>query len=209
MPRSALLLFCALLATACAPRRYSAALGNYDAFQPYAMLRSTSYDIELARAAHVAIIAITPPAPGYNERPVLFRPLYPLWDTDRTQFTAGKHRVTPRRQTLRDPVNCRGSEKPTLRGCRRAAYLYPGAGVPGEVNSIYSVDLGHYLVIASEDYLDAFTLADELFDMVLDRSELAEALKTRKGEMAAADLERALLDRPGSPLWGALYVAGR
>jgi hypothetical protein len=208
MRRTALVSICALL-TACASRHYSAALGNYDHFQPYAALRSTSYDIEIARSAYVVIIGITPPSAGYSDRPVLFRPLYPLWDTDRTQFPAGKHRVSPRRQTLRDPMNCRSDETPSLSGCRRAFYLYPGAGTSSEIGGIYSIDYGHYLVIASEEFIDPFQLADELFEMAFERKELAEALKTRKGEVAAGDVERALLDRPGTPIWGALYVAGR
>jgi hypothetical protein len=200
----------ALLASVgCAAGFYSAALGNYDEFQPYARLRATSLDLELARDAYVAVIGITTPAPGYSERPVLFQPIYPQWDTDETHFRAGRHRIVSRRQTLRDPVNCRHDQKPTLSGCRRAPYLYPGAGSHVEIGRVYVADPSHYVVIASEEFVDPYTLADDLFELAFEREELGDALKARTAETAATDLERALLDRPGSPIWGALYVSGR
>lgn len=198
----------ALLGSAgCAPRYYSAALGSYDEFRPYARLRSTWIELELGRAAYVAIIGILTPAPGYPERPVLFQPIYPLWDTDSTHFAAGRHRVVSRRRTLRNPVNCREQHKPTLSGCRRPPYLHPGAGSHVDVGAIYSPDPTHYFVFASEEFVDPFTLADDLFELAYERDELTAALKRRSGPTAATDLERALLDRPGSPIWGALYVA--
>lgn len=207
--RTVLPLLVLLALTGCALRYYTAALGNYDEFRPYARVRSTSVDIEIARPAYVAVIGIIPPTPGYFERPVLFRPLYPLWDTDETRFNAGRHRVSPRRQTLRDPPNCRTGEKPSISGCRRLAYLLPGVGAPNEIAQAYIADPSHYLVVASEEFVDPFTLADDLFEIAFERLELGSALKRRAGEDAASDLERALLDRPGTPIWGALYVSGR
>ena len=200
----------ALLGSAgCALRYYSAALGNYDEFRPDARLRATSLDVELARPAYVAVIGITTPGPGYQERPVLFEPIYPRWDTDETHFAAGRHHIVSRRQTLRDPANCRDDQKPTLSGCRRAPHLYPGVGSHIEVDGIYVADPGHYMVIASEDFVDPYTLADDLFEVAFEREEFAAALKTDRAQTAANNLERALLDRPGSFVWSALYVSGR
>ena len=70
-------------------------------------------------------------------------------------------------------------------------------------------DPSHYFVIASEEFVDPYTLADDLFELAFERDELAAALKRGKVQEAATDLERALLDRPGSPIWAALYVSGR
>jgi hypothetical protein len=198
-----------LLCTACAPQYASIAMGQYDLFRPYARVYSATIDIELARPAHVAVISIIAPAPGYNERPVLFEARYPQWDTDETHFAAGEHRLLPRRMTLRDPRNCRDTEKPSLSGCRRPRYMYIGAGAPNELSQIYQSDPSHYLVIASEEFIDPFTLADDLFDMAFERPELGTALKTRKAHEAGDVLERALLDRPGPPMWAAFYVSGK
>ena len=199
-----------LASVACASTQRSAGLGSYDEFRPYATLRSfTVADLELSRPAYVAIVGITIPAPGYAERPVVFQPIYPRWDTDKTHFAAGRHRIVSARRTLRDPANCRGTEKPTLSGCRKRLYQYPEAGAHNEVGRIYVADAGHYVVIASEEFVDPYLLAEDLFFLAFEREELAAALKSRKVHEAASDLERALSDRPGSPIWGALYVGGR
>src|SRR5687767_12313855 len=124
-----------LALVACASTQHSAALGSYDEFRPYASLRSfTVADLELSRPAYVAIIGITIPAPGYSERPVVFQPFYPRWDTDKTHFAAGRHRIVSARRTLRDAANCRGTEKQTLSGCRKRLYQYPEAGEIGRAH---------------------------------------------------------------------------
>jgi hypothetical protein len=200
-----------LLATsvACAPQYATIAMGQYADFQPYARVYTNTIDIELARPAYVAVIRITTPGPGYNERPVLFQPIYPRYETDETHFGAGRHRVTPRRTSLIDPRNCREAEKPSLDGCRRALYMLPGVGSPGEIGTAYVSDPSHYFVVASEEFVDPYALAEDLFEMAFDRLELSAALKTGRATIAGTELERALLDRPGSPIWGAFYVSGK
>jgi hypothetical protein len=201
-----LLLASLALPVACATRYQSAALGQYERFEPYARLRNVSIDLELSRDAYIAIIAIRAPSPGFRDRPVLYRPLYPLYPTDPVRFAAGRHRLVARRTTLVDPLNCRRDEVPTLDGCRRPAHLYPGVGGPGDVGTVYSSTLAHYIVIASEEYIDPFTLADELFNTTLERPELASVLRRLDANASAQLLEQALLDRPGTPIWGAFYV---
>jgi hypothetical protein len=202
-----LLVILAVLPVGCTTRYTTAALGQYDRFEPYARVRNMSIDLELARAAYVVIIAIRTPSPGFQDRPILFRPLYPLYPTDEVRFPAGRHRLVARRVTLNEPLNCRRDEQPTLSGCRRPPHLYPGVGGPGDVGGAYASTLAHYIVIASEEFIDPFTLADELFLVTLERPELSQLLRTHDAERSAPQLERALLDRPGTPMWGAFYVA--
>lgn len=206
-PLVLLLLALSIAPAACATRYTSAALGQYERFEPYARLRSTSIDLELSRAAYVAVIAIRAPSPGFRDRPILFRPLYPIYPTDSVHFSAGRHRLIPRRISVIEPLNCRGNETPSIDGCRRPPHLYPGVGGPGDVGGAYGSGLAHYIVIASEEFVDPYTLADELFNIALERPELASALRLLNAQASAPLLERALLDRPGTPIWGAFYVA--
>jgi hypothetical protein len=183
------------------------ALGQYDEFAPYAVLRGRTVDLELARTAHVAVLAVRTPTTEYSERPVVFTVLYPRFDTDRTQFGPGRHRLTPRRQTLQEPPNCRVEQRPSLTGCRRAEFRYIGTGIT--MGQAYLPEEMQYLVIASEEFVDPYTLADDLYLTATDDEALSLALRRRDANASERELERALLDRPGSPLWGAFYAAMR
>src|SRR5688500_8631722 len=119
-----------LLSIACAPRYSTAALGNYNEFEPFMTsppmmpLRvESTYDVEIKRQAFVTLIAIVPPAGGYEDRPVVFSALYPLYDTDKLQFAPGRHRLRPHRTELTIPPNCSSAERPALEGCRRVTQL--------------------------------------------------------------------------------------
>ena len=200
-----------LLCIACGPRYTSAALGQYPDFQPFMTRPPTSsgrvepsYHVELTRQAFVALIAITPPAGGYEDRPVVFNVLYPLYDTDRLMFAPGEHRLVPRRNVLMEPRNCADDEKPALDGCRRSLRLLPGLlqGRPPGAPT-------HYLLITADDFLDPFELADELYFRALGDDALRAALQQANTERAASLIERVLLDRRGTPLWAALYVVTR
>jgi hypothetical protein len=200
-----------LLCIACGPRYSSAALGQYPEFQPF-MTRpppastriEPTYDVELTRQAFVSLIAITPPAGGYEDRPVVFTALYPLYDTDRLMFPPGEHRLRSRRSILMEPRNCADDEKPALDGCRRSLRLLPGLlqGRPPGAPT-------HYLLITADEFVDPFELADELYFRALTDDALRTALLEGDTDGAAALIERALLDRRGTPLWAALYVVTR
>lgn len=195
------LLSALVLAGACATRYSTAALGQYEQFEPFLMFRH-GQDVEITRPAYIAIITITPPASGYEDRPLLFDVVYPRYETDRLHFSAGRHRLVSRATRLMDPPGCASDEKPALDGCRRR--LIPGlsAGRP-------PAGLSHYLLLAADEFVDPYTLADDLFYTALEEQALDDALRSAGVERAAAALERTLLDRRGSPLWAALYVVAR
>jgi hypothetical protein len=198
-----------LLCTACAPRYGTAALGQYEEYRPFmtrppaATLNEAAYDIELTRQAFVSVIAIVPPAGGYEERPVYFQALYPRYDTDRMMFPAGKHRLRSPRTLLMEPRNCADDEKPALDGCRRAVQLLPGMLRPRPPAP------SHYLLITADEFVDPYEVADDLYFKAMDDEELKLALQSDDTDKAAALLERALLDRRGSPLWAAFYLMVR
>jgi hypothetical protein len=200
-------LLATLAAGACGARYSTAALGQYESYEPFAVVGPSSIRLELARPAHVAIIAVLAPAPGFGSAPVLFTPLYPVYETDRTHFTAGEHRLLPRRVSLIEPQVCRRTETPSLAGCRRAQHLLPG--VPNPFRQAYPLDRQHYIVLVADEFIDPYAVAEELYVSVLDEQSVAELLKARDAPAAASELERVLLDRRGSPLWAGLYVTNR
>jgi hypothetical protein len=201
---------CVMLAlTSCVPRFTSVGLGRYDEFQPYARSGGRGVDLELARAGHVAVISVILPRPAFADRPVLFAAVYPYYDTDQRYFEAGQHRLLPRRETVRVPLTCGSQQTPTLEGCRRAYDMLPGVRTLSEYITDYGIRGGHYIVFVADEPVDPYTLAEQLFYMAFDRPELTRLLRQLDAPAAAAELENALLDRPGTPRWAALYVAAR
>jgi hypothetical protein len=204
-----LLLWVALALGACAPRYSTAGLGQYAEFQPYAVLRGNSIYLELSRAAHVSIIGIGLPNSFYDELPVVYGALYPQYVTDATRFEAGRHRLLSRAPHQVRPMNCRQDERPALDGCRRPFHLLPGVSGVADDRAAYRLGGGGYLVIASAEFIDPFTLAEELFYATLEHPEIAQSLRSGDADATAHELERVLLDRPGSFEWAAMYVTSR
>ena len=212
IPRTALLtalVFATLASASCATRYSSAALGQYEEFQPFIWLRNTQdnrarYELEITRPAFVSILTVSPPAGGFEDRPVMFDVVYPRYDTDPVEFTAGRHQLITRVTPLMPPRNCGYDEPPTLGGCRRPQYQLPGmrAGRP-------PTGPPHYLVIAADEFVDPYTLADELHYVAMEQPELGDALRSGTIESASALLERVLLDRRGTPFWAGLYIVSR
>jgi hypothetical protein len=199
----------AVVGSACAPTYTSAGLGRYDVFQPFARMDGGYIALELARAGYVAVINVVLPQPAFRERPVLFIAEYPLWPTDDRHFTAGRHRLRARRETVRVPRMCGGNQMPTIDGCRRVYEMLPGVRSLADYDRSRGLLRGHYIVMVADEPIDPFTIAEELFHLALDRPDLTRRLRELDAELAAAALEEALLDRPGSPYWAALYVAAR
>jgi hypothetical protein len=195
-----------LLLTSCSVHFSSAALGNYATYEPFATTDRTSVLVELTREAHVAVVGVRTPQPGYDEAPVLFDVMYPVFDTDRTRFGPGRHRLTSRRQSMRVPRGCRDMEVPTLAGCRRT--VLPGLRALN-IGQVYPRDRQHYIVVVADEVVDPYTLADALYFAALDDETLTELLKRRDAEPAADALERVLLDQPLAPGWAGLYVTNR
>ncbi|CAN5716100.1 hypothetical protein BH23GEM9_BH23GEM9_35740 [soil metagenome] len=195
-----------LLLGGCAVKYSTAALGDYAAYEPFATMNRSTVWLEVNRDAHVAVLAVRTPMPGYDTAPVLFDVMYPVYETDRTHFRAGKHVLLPRQTSMQLPPQCRESEVPALAGCRRR--LRPGLrGL--DVRDAYQRDVNHYIVIVADEFIDPYTLADELFYAVFEDDEVADLLKARDAETAAASLERVLLDRRMAPGWAGLYVTNR
>lgn len=196
----------ALLLPSCAVKYSSAALGEYAAYEPFARVNRNLYTVELSQPAHVAVISVVAPQPGYNEAPVFFEVRYPLTEYDRTEFPAGRHRLSPRNVRLNTPRECRQTEAPTLEGCRRT--ILPGLrGI--DTNRAYQRDPQHYLLIAAPERIDPYTLADALYFLALEDEDFAEAFKRRDAEAAADVIERALLNQRMSAGWGGVYVTYR
>jgi hypothetical protein len=205
-----LLLVCALPEImACAPKFSSAALGRYDEYQPFARQRGRAIELELARGGYVAVVNVLTPNPAFRDRPILFEAAYPLWDTDRREYPAGRHSLLPRRETVRIPLRCGLEQVPTLSGCRREFTMLPGIRTLGEYRMGYGIRNGHYIVMVADYPIDPFTLAEELFYLTLDRPEMKQLFMALDADTAADGLERMLLDRPGTSNWAALYVAAR
>lgn len=201
-----LLAFGALFAlTACAPTFTSAALGRSDFFAPHATMRGRTVQLELAQRAHVAVVQVLTPTPGNQDRPVLFVPLYPRFETDQREFEPGTHRLAAREETFRQDWVCGDTQSPTMDGCRRDYRYLPGVRSLAEYHDGYT----HFITLVSDQPIDPYALAEELFYMAFDDPRLAQQFRDVDAEAAAATLEQALLDRPGSANWAAHYVAGR
>jgi hypothetical protein len=203
------MLLIVLSTAACAPSFTSAGIGRYEEFQPFARAAGRGIDLELARSAHVAVVAVFRPRPAFSDRPLLFSAVYPYFESDRRYFDAGRHRLRARQADLRQPLLCGSQEVPTIEGCRRAYHMLPGVLSISDYFTDPGIRGGHYIVFAADEPIDPFSLAEELFYMALDRPELARRLRALDAVAAAGELERTLLDRPGTPLWAALYVAAR
>lgn len=201
----------AFLVGGCAPTYTSAGLGRYDVYRPFARMDGRAIELELDRTAWVAVVNVIPPNPAYRDRPILFEAVYPYYPTDQRHFEAGRHRLIPRRESVREPVGCRLEEVPTIDGCRRRFDMLPGVRLEegGAYSRSYSIRAGHYIALVADRPIDPYTLAEELYYLAFDRPELTRVLREMNAELAAAELERALLDRPGTPNWAALYVAAR
>ena len=188
-----------LLWSACAPSYGTAGLGAYDDFRPYVRLTGSSYEVELDRPAHIAIIGIRAPDPSRDTRfELTFVPLYPRTNADSTMFPAGKHRARPR--PVIEPMRklCGRDEIPTIEGCR----LERSRGGTTRLDPM----LGHYLVVVSESILDPYTLSFYLEEARVTSEELARALYYRDVKTAVDELTQAIATLPGSPYWAGYYV---
>lgn len=195
----------------CAPTYTSAGIGRYDVFRPFAKLDGRAIELELERAAYVAVVNVVPPSPSFRDRPILFEAVYPYYPSDQRRFEAGRHRLIPRRETVREPMGCGMEEIPTIDGCRRRFDMLPGVNMEAgrAYPRSYSIRAGHYIALVADRPIDPYTLAEELYYLAFERPELSRVLREMNADLAAAELERALLDRPGTPNWAAIYVAAR
>lgn len=194
-----------LITAGCAPSYSSAALGQYELYQPYARQVRDAFDVELTRAGYVAVIEVLTPTPTHRDLPVLFRASYPEFPTDQHEFPAGDHQLRSRQTTFIQPRNCGRTELPAIDGCRRDLRMLPGVHSLGE----YRVGVHHYIAIVADEPVDPFTIAEELFYIALENPLLSRQLKELDADLAAASLEQALLDRPGTANWAAHYVTAR
>jgi hypothetical protein len=201
-PLSALL--CAVLFSGCAVQVNRAAFGRgVAAYQPAAEMRGALITIDVARPAHVAVVGIAAPRPGFEYAPIKFEAVFPFSDIDPTYHEAGRHRLRPRLVGGRTYRECREAEKPSLSDCRRT-YL-PNTNVPGAYEGLGEQ---HYIVVFSEEPVDPYTLAYELFLTGLVDDDFNAAITRREPGATTDEVERAL--RPHIAIgWAAVHVHRR
>jgi hypothetical protein len=199
MKVTATVLAIALLATACGGARPGVGLGAYDRFGP--VLAPSDQDIELAADAHVIVLTVQ--TPNEVTRPILVSVTYPRYDTDRLEFTAGRHRLESRQRTAAAPARCVGTE-PTLSGCRPHLPDYPGVQVPASTLTGYYYPAGR-IMIASEEALDPFTMAEFFIVRMRTDPDLAAAMRVGESETVQLHLTRVLRERLGPTGWAAYY----
>jgi hypothetical protein len=201
-------LFLALLIPACAGTRYgTAALGNYDAYEPFATMNRGLVTVEIAREAHLAVVSVQVPRPGYETAPVIFDVVYPHSSADRTLFPPGRHRMSPRPVARRAFRECEALEKPSLDGCRRR--ILPGLRTVDNERMYQPASEHHVIVVAADQPVDPYTLAEALYFAALENEVLAGALRRRDAPAARAILERTLLDQNLATGWAGVYLTSR
>jgi hypothetical protein len=173
-------------------------LGAYEQYQP--VLEASLENVTLASEANIAVLHVQLPTEG--SRPVLFSVQYPRYDTDPVKFGAGTHRLEPRQRTAAAPPRCQPGAAPTLSGCRPHLPDYPGVQVPS-LSGYYSTSAR--IVIASEQPLDPFSLAEFFIARGRADTQFASAMRGTDNEAAQINLERVLRDRLGATGWAAYY----
>ena len=203
LQRSAPLL-CAWIVSACAATHPPVQLGQYEAFQP--IYHEGRMRFELARPAYVSIIAVREPWEP-EAGPLIFEVLYPRYETDRLEFEAGRHNPVSRLVGNRVPINCPVAVKPTLRTCRPALHVYPQ--VRGGSNWRKDYPGQHYLLVASDRFIDPYELAWELFFYAFENEEVGQLLREEKPFEAARRLEQAIAGLPEARAWAGYMLISK
>lgn len=174
--------------------------------------RSTELEVTIRRRAYISVVQIIAPAPDRRDSPVLFRAFYPWALGLQWQFEPGRWIIEgwPELifETISSPTTrgrgvrlCERNEEPALGGC-----WVREAELPGYAHG-RGVNLDQYIVIASEERIDPYRLAYDLYFAALDSDELRRALVRDDAAEAARLIEHVIAARPGSPFWGAIYLS--
>jgi hypothetical protein len=201
-----------VLLPSCAGANYgttwgTAPLGTYDDYRPHATMSGRLVTVEMEREAHVAVIGVRAPRPGYESAPVFFEVKYPYTSVDRTRFPAGRHRMSPRPASPRAYRECETLEKPTIDGCRRR--VLPGMRTVDDARVYPGPTDQHIIVVVADEPIDPYTLADALYFAAFENATLAAAFRLRDAPAAKAILERTLLDQKIATGWAGVYLTSR
>lgn len=193
----------ALAVSACSTTWSTVAMGVYEDWRPYAVLIGGTYEVEIDRPGHIAIIAIDVADPSFLDRfHFTFHPVYPRNEIDSTYFPAGKHKLRPRPMMRGMDRLCRDDETPTVDGCR--AYRGGVGRTGGGGGSTYSSR--QYVALVSEQRLDPYSIAHYLEEALLFSPELGAALFQRDANTAAEEMAAALVKSPMPSVWAGHYV---
>jgi hypothetical protein len=197
--------FVSLTASACASGIPREAVSFGMVPEPVTVARLSPFVVELEDSSYVAVLWMTYPDTDEPGRPITFSGRYPLYPTDQLSFASGRHRLISRRREDRDPYDCEANETPSLAGCRRPLHLLPGANQYIATRTPLTASV----VIASQDYIDPYALAEDLYWALMKDSQRAQRLVGADIETVAAELQPVLLEMLGLRDWSASFATGR
>jgi hypothetical protein len=203
--RFTLLVLCAVLPSAgCTSRQLLTPLGQHQEYPAASLPRTGTSFVDLEQPAYVAMIGVSSGNPHFPDVPVVFTARYPLWNTDRLHFDAGRHRLRPQRRTAILPMNCSREQQPSLHGCRRPPALLPGIRYYDPQN--YRGGVGYVIIITSDAFIDPFPLAEDLYYEALMDHEMVVLLRDNDLEASAHALDVVLERRLAGRVWSAQLV---
>jgi hypothetical protein len=165
------------------------------------LARAAPLIVELGQPAYVLALGVTYPSAEEPGRPVTFDAQYPRFPTDARHFDAGQHRLKARQRPPFWPMNCGRDEVPTIDGCRRPLHLLPG--ISGYVAARHPRSA--VLIIASAEFVDPFTLAEELYWELMRDWQRTQRLIGADVEVLTEEIEPLLVRTLGRDGWAASF----